>query len=257
MSAAYSTLILVLAFFTTLGCSETEFNGDSKPTKQKNANNEAMQGGEIDNDERTEAGSSSNVNEDLGQEVVAAIDDESGEGDSELETINDLVVGVQEGRSVEACFSYDRVKMREVVLGGIANHGHQCNFAIFDVYFSDRRVGQINLNNYYGGGVATLPSGLGPFPDFSGPSVKGGQFKGKWVNGKIDIATRCALIGAPCHDDVAFLSVIGEVKTRNGKTKWLKIDQGIIHPNQRYTYDFSQFTLSHVKPTFGPFCELK
>ena len=178
-------------------------------------------------------------------------------------TIDDLVITAQEGRSVEACFSYDSNKMSVLVENGQAEHGHHCNCAEFNVSLSGSQVGMINLNNaeegtgciLSGGGMGGMGGMGGGMGGFEGPSVSGGSFSGKWINGKFDVQISCAL--SICHSDVTFLSIIGEVVTTSGKIMWLKIDQGMIYPDQKYEYAFKEFSLTDVKPTFGTYCELQ
>lgn len=164
-------------------------------------------------------------------------------------TIDDLVITAQEGRSVEACFAYDADKMSALVDSGEAWRGHHCNRAEFYVTLSGTQVGTINLNNNSEGDMP------GPGQRTEGPSVFGGKYSGKWINGKFDVQISCAL--DDCHEDVTFLSIIGEVITTSGKIMWLKIDQGVIYPGEKYEYVFSEFSLSDVKPSFGTYCELQ
>lgn len=183
--------------------------------------------------------------------VTPAIDS----GDSVVTpTVADIPVTAQEGRTVEACFSYDKVKMAALVASGQALHGHWCNAAEFNVFLSGSGVGRINLNNRNDNDIGGFPP-AGGVADISGPSVLGGKFAGRWIDGKFDVEIQCAI--GRCHEDVTFLSIIGEVVMSNGKKMWLKIDQGVIYPNQKYAYKFDEFTLSEVKPSFGGYCELQ
>jgi hypothetical protein len=241
----------------------TESSGDATPLGDSSTGTAVDAGGTFTG---LGVGTSTNTNIDSGSGVVTPNIDS---GDVVTPTITDLVITAQEGKTVEACFSYDKVKMSALVQSGQAQHGHMCDEAVFDVTMSGTRVGQINLNNggdLGGGGgggfpPGGIPPGSGGFPpggglgDISGPSVLGGKFQGRWINGVFDVVINCAL--SHCHDDVTFLSIIGEVVTTGGKTMWLKIDQGIIYPGQTYAYNFGQFTLSDVKPSFGAFCELQ
>lgn len=230
------TLLLsaCMQVFFLSACSESSFSGSSssgkKPSEKPDSPDKNVEPVESSVDTQT------NGEEDPKDEVVS---------------ISDLDISKQEGRSVEACFSYNQQKMNDLIAKGQAAHGHYCNEAVFDVYFSGEIAGQINLNNRNGTG------GNGHIgPTMSGPSVHGGTFTGKWIDGMFDVETRCAL-WTGCHEDVGFLSLIGEVVTASGKKKWLKIDQGLIYPGRHYSYKFAEFTLSDVKPTFGQFCELQ
>jgi len=175
--------------------------------------------------------------------------------DTSWDTIENLDIASQEGRSVVACFSYDHARMIRENLGA-----HYCDRAVFRVKMSGNEVGNINLNNRSGNPI----SGINPF--FGGGiqsadlasqlSRRGGEFSGRWVDGKLDVNITCDLPRG-CHNDVTFLSIIGEVVMPSGQTKWLQIDQGQILPQQQYQYNFKDFTLSDVRPSFGSFCELQ
>ena len=135
----------------------------------------------------------------------------------------------QTGKKISVCFSYDKVKIG----------GHSCNRAQFKVSFFDLEKGEINLNN----------------SSTSGNSVEGGKFESAWdKEGSFSMATKCAL--QSCHKDVAFMSVIGEVVDIDGKTKWLKIEQGRITPDKAYKYSFKDFTFSEKALEFGALCSI-
>lgn len=135
----------------------------------------------------------------------------------------------QAGKKFRACFAYDKVKIGK----------HKCNFAVFDAYVFDEKLGRINLNNYP-----------------SGDSVEGGKFDGTWdASGQIKVGLRCALMSNDCHKDVTFLSIVGEVEDDRGNKRWLRIDQGRIAPDTDYRYRFTDFVLSDREIDFGPLCE--
>jgi hypothetical protein len=247
-SLKFCLAVVVVSWLST-SCTDTSFSGqDTKeqktPSTEKNESpNDAVPAGPK-----------------FGTVDVETISDpDPGNIDTEVNvptetpSINDLVITAQEGRSVQACFSYDAVKMQALVASGRASHGHFCNEAVFNTLLSGAMVGTINLNNRSGYDSFTGSGGFGN--SLSGPSVNGGSFGGRWINGVFDVEIQCAL--GHCHEDVTFLSIIGEVVTTGGKTMWLKIDQGMILPNQKYAYNFSSFQLSDIKPTFGTFCQLQ
>jgi len=143
----------------------------------------------------------------------------------------DLITpSLQVGKKVRVCFSYDKVKIG----------GHQCDRAEFKVFIFGVDVGKINLNN-----GTTIGS--------SGASVEGGKFESAWdASGSLKVSIKCDL--TKCHDDVTFLSIIGEVEDQSHTKKWLKIDQGKILPGVDYNYKFSDFTLSDKEMDFGALC---
>ena len=160
--------------------------------------------------------------------VVANFDGVSASANVQVNTnpIDLIPPSLQVGKKVRVCFSYDRVKIG----------GHNCDRAEFKVSIFGVNVGKINLNN-----------------GSTGNSVEGGKFESAWdATGSFKVSIKCDLTG--CHDDVTFLSIIGEVEDQSGTKKWLKIDQGKILPGVDYNYKFRDFTLSDKEIDFGALC---
>ncbi len=264
MRRALPSLLFIAVMWANGACTDTSFSGsgNSKSTQRRESakpKKPASSDATSDTDQplgNTEAGTQAGTNAENTVDNGGVVTPDLDSGDVVTPNIDDLVITAQEGRSVQACFSYDAVKMAALVASGQAHHGHHCNRAVFNVFLSGTQVGSINLNNRNDNGPFPGGGGGGGFPGgHDGPSVMGGTFNGKWINGLFDVEIQCAI--GNCHEDVTFLSIIGEVVTTSGKTMWLKIDQGVIYPNEKYAYKFAEFTLSDVKPSFGAYCQLQ
>ncbi len=168
--------------------------------------------------------------------VVANFDGLSASANVQVNTnpLDSIPPSLQVGKKVRVCFSYDKDKIG----------GHGCNRAEFKVSIFGVEVGKINLNN---------GPNSGPNIGWKGPSVEGGKFESAWdASGSFKVSIKCDLTS--CHNDVTFLSIIGEVEDQSGTKKWLKIDQGKILPGVDYNYKFKDFTLSDKEIDFGALC---